>query len=60
MRIATEAKMICRKAGKYQRLSGKDKNSGRDVLLNTHVAQYSFYDVELASNHTKAGKTGPQ
>ena len=36
----------------------KDKKKGRGVFLNNHVAQDSFYGIELASNLTKPGKLG--
>jgi hypothetical protein len=36
---------------------GEGQEKGRGLVLNNHVAQESFYDVDLASNLTEAGKS---
>ena len=46
------------KVGEYGRHTGEGEEKGRRVFLNNHVAQFSFYDLNLASNLTKPGKIG--
>jgi hypothetical protein len=47
------------KVGEYRRQTGEGQEKGRDVFLNIHVAQFSFYGVKIASNLTKPAKNRP-
>jgi hypothetical protein len=48
------------KVGEYLRQTGEGQEKGRDLFLNTYVAQETFYDAKLASIHTKLGNIGAE
>jgi hypothetical protein len=48
------------KVGEYRRQTGEGQEKGRDLFLSSHVAQETFYGVEIASILTKPGKTAPK
>src|SRR5262245_36704053 len=41
------------KVSEYRRQTGEGQEQGREVFLNIHVAQESFYDTKIASMFTK-------
>jgi len=48
------------KVGEYRRHTGEGLEQGRGFCLNNHVAQFSFYDIKLASNLTKPTEKRPE
>jgi hypothetical protein len=57
IKSAQEPSYMC-KVGEYRSHTSEGQEKGRELFLNNHVAQFSFYDTKLASILTRQGKIG--